>query len=245
MGMEFKFLENLGRDLRDSVLQLLRDYSEALVLATIMALVLRMFVFSAYKISNLAMEPNLKLGDFIVGYKLPYGVSLPFSDIRMGRGVPHRGDVLVFKCPKNTQSSCVKRVVGLPGDRIEIRGQRLIINGRKAAYRKSDEQPSQLLTRQGQFVSLYEKFHKEGQLIIISAKGEKANFGPYVVPPDSFFALGDNRDFSEDSRHWGAVPFTAIESKALLVWLSIEWIPVRAGEFDSSMRWNRIFSAVH
>ena len=122
-----KSFENLGRDLRDAVLRLLRDYSEALGLAILMAVILRFFVFGAYKISNPTMEPNLKLGDFVIGYKLPYGVNIPFSDAHVGHSAPRRGEVIVFRCPKTPETYCVKRAVGLPGDRVEIKGKRLIV----------------------------------------------------------------------------------------------------------------------
>src|SRR5690242_12553742 len=140
-----KSFENLGRDLRDAVLRLLRDYSEALGLAILMAVILRFFVFGAYKISNPTMEPNLKLGDFVIGYKLPYGVNIPFSDAHVGHSAPRRGEVIVFRCPKTPETYCVKRAVGLPGDRVEIKGKRLIVNGHMATYEKSSVEPSEVL----------------------------------------------------------------------------------------------------
>ncbi|OFZ11068.1 MAG: signal peptidase I [Bdellovibrionales bacterium RBG_16_40_8] len=242
--MEFKFLENLGREFRDTVLRLLRDYSESLFLALIMAFILRLFVFTTYKISNPVMEPNLKLGDFIVGYKLPYGFNLPFFDSHYGQTTPRRGDLLIFKCPKTPELSCVRRVAGISGDRIEIRGQRLLINGRVAKYVRSNLKPSIALKGPEKLVAIEEKITGNVRAILISDKDELGNFGPYIVPPESFFALGDNRDFSEDSRHWGAVPNNLIESRAIFVWLSIEWLPQQDGSFTSRLRWERLFSLV-
>jgi signal peptidase I len=240
--MSLQSFENLGREMRDSILRLLRDYSEALFLAIVMALILRLFVFSAYKISNPTMEPNLKLGDFIVGYKLPYGFDVPFSDRHIGRAQPRRGEVVIFKCPRNLTQVCVKRIVGLPGDRVEIRGKRLVINGQMAKYELSQELPSKVLIQQRRLVVLREKFAGvKARSIIISDSKELSDFSPYIVPPDSFFALGDNRDFSEDSRHWGAVPLKSIESRAAMVWLSIEWQKQPSGAYTSGLRWSRIF----
>lgn len=243
--MELKFLEDLGRDLRDTILRLLRDYSEALLLAILMAVILRTFVLSAYKISNLTMEPNLKLGDFIIGYKLPYGVNIPFTDLHVGQGRPRRGEVLLFKCPRKTDLICMKRVVGLEGDRIEIRGKRLFVNGRRARYVKSSQKPSEILSQQGDFVVLTESLGESSRDILVSNIKSNSDFGPLVVPPRTFFALGDNRDFSEDSRHWGPVPLSSIEARALFVWLSVAWMPQDDGGYRSHLRWDRIFSWVH
>ncbi len=236
-----KSFENLGRELRDSVLRLLRDYSEALFLAILMAVILRLFVISAYKISNSTMEPNLKLGDFIIGYKLPYGIDIPFSEKRIGKTVPARGEIIIFKCPKNLNQFCVKRVIGLPGDRVEIRGKRLIVNGRAYKYLKSVDVPTPSFSTPNAIAILKES--QKGQPprnIIVSNVKETNDFGPYIVPPDAFFALGDNRDFSEDSRHWGAIPLASIESRALFVWLSIEWQKKPSGAYSSSVRWRRM-----
>jgi signal peptidase I len=243
--MEMKSFEHLGRDFRDTVLRLLRDYSEALILAILVAIILRMLVFGSYKVSNPTMEPSLKLGEFILAYKLPYGVALPFSDVKLGHGRARRGEILVFKCPHLKGQSCVKRVVGLPGDRIEIKNERLIVNGRAATYSASPSRPSDIILRQADFAAVQETSWGHSRPILVSGGASKVDFGPYVVPPGSFFALGDNRDFSEDSRHWGSIPFDAIEARALLVWLSIEWRPKPNGRgYSGGLRWSRLFAPI-
>lgn len=243
--MEFKSVESLGREFRDSILRILRDYSEALVLAILLAFILRTFVFASYKISNLNMEPNLRIGDFIVGYRLPYGFNVPFTGTHVGRTQVKRGEVVIFRCPKQTDSSCIKRVVALSGDRVSIKGQRLYINGRVAKYSHSKERASLTLSKAVKVTALEESLQSGDHTILISdATANTPDFGPYMVPPDSFFALGDNRDFSEDSRHWGAVATHLIESRALFVWLSIEWLELPTGDFSSRVRWERIFSRV-
>ena len=136
-------------------------------------------------------------------------------------------------------------MVGLPGDRVEIKKQRLIVNKKAAYYSRLEEQPSELLRGQARMVVLNEKIFNHDHSVIISAVDEDKSFGPYIVPPNSFFSLGDNREFSEDSRHWGAVPYSLIESKVWLVWLSIQWTPQDGGGFSSDMRWRRILSPVH
>ncbi len=243
--MKFEFLEHLGRDMRDSILRLLRDYSESLLLALILALILRQFVFASYRISNVMMEPSLRLGDFILGYKLPFGVNLPFGGRHLGQSVPRRGEVVIFKCPMNIETSCVKRVVALAGDRIEIRGQRLTVNGVQAKYNRSSSIAPEPLAAQVDLVVLKERIGSKDREILISSAKHNSDFGPYIVPPDSFFALGDNRDFSEDSRHWGAVPNRYIEARALGVWLSIDWRVDNSGEYHSQIRKNRVLTPIH
>ncbi len=243
--MEFKSVENIGRDFRDTLLRLLRDYSEALLLAVLMAVILRTFVFASYKISNLNMEPGLKLGDFIVGYRLPYGFNVPFTSIHVGRAQLKRGEVVIFKCPMQPDVNCIKRVVGLPGDRIEMKGQRLYVNGKVARYLRASNKGPMSIADGVQVVELIEQTRGMQWPIWISDTENVPNFGPYVVAPDSFFTLGDNRDFSEDSRHWGAIAISSVESRALFVWLSIEWFELPSGRYGSQLRWERIFSAVH
>lgn len=238
-----KQFENIGRELRDSILLVLRDYSEALLLAIFMAIILRSFVFSAYKVVNLTMEPNLKLGDFIVGFKIPYGFQIPLTQVHIGKGEPKRNEVLIFSCPNQRRQSCIKRVIGIAGDRVEIRGKKLILNGKMAKYVKSNLTPKTLVPG-GQALIFYERWGRFSRPVLVTGREEGENFGPYIVPPGHFFALGDHRDHSEDSRHWGGVPYENIEARASLVWFSVEWLSSAEGGFDSRVRWERLFQWV-
>jgi signal peptidase I len=265
-----KNFENLGREFRDSFLRALRDYSESLMFAIIIALIIRSFVFSSYKIANTSMEPNLKTGDFILGYKLPFGIRLPFSDIHFGYTPPRRGDIVIFKCPKALDTNCIKRVIGLPGDRIEIKNKRLIWNGLVSKYTEpstSDKKALMLLDSQlnpDNILMLNEtvpyknnrqskSIERKSYSILIEQDIQNSNpeaidasfnFGPAIVPPGHFFALGDNRDFTEDSRVWGAIPFEEIEARPVLIWFSIAWLKSALGEYSSRIRWKRIFTLV-
>jgi signal peptidase I len=178
------------------------------------------------------------MGDFVIGYKLPYGFKLPFSELRYGQAIPRRNDVLVFRCPDALGQSCVKRVVALAGDRVEIKKQRLFINGQAAEYSPAGK------PRQGEVI-LNEKWRGHARQITISANESPQNFGPYVVPPNSFFALADNRDKSIDSRHWGAVSNQTIEARLLFVWLSVGWSENTSGQLRPSIRFKRMFSRVY
>ncbi len=241
--MPFKF-QNLGRDLRDAILHVLRDYSEALILAVIFAFILRSFVISTYKITNLTMEPTLRLGDFLIGYRLPYGITVPFTNIHYGQTTPRRGDLVVFRCPDQAEHFCVKRVVAIGGDRVEIRKQHLIINGHMAHYSLSHVHVSPVIASQARVVALNEKVYGEPTHTILISNQPSRDFGPYIVPPHSFFALSDNRDFSEDSRYWGAIPDRDIEARIVLIALSFAWHKQQGGGYTSRLREHRMFQWV-
>jgi signal peptidase I len=229
--------------------RLLREYTESLIVAVCLALVLRFFVISAYKIPTGSMLPTLKVGDFIFAYKLPYGFPIPFSGgERWSARLPERGDVVVFRYPGNANVNYVKRVVGLPGDRIAIKDKKLFINDIEAERRPLDPKiisdvPS------AEMYSVYDESF--GRLTanpphtIMSSVDSKADrFGPVVVPPGQIFVLGDNRDSSDDSRYWGTVPVSHLEGRVIMVWLSLDWMNLWGGEALPHVRWERLFKKV-
>lgn len=123
-------IEKISRDLQESLKKILRDYAEALFFAVLLALLLRSFVLASYKVTSSSMEPSLIPGDFILGFKLPYGLKIPFSDEVFGEARVKIGELAVFSCSNNGRNtSCVKRVVGLPGDRIEVKAGKFFRNG--------------------------------------------------------------------------------------------------------------------
>lgn len=229
--------------------RLLREYTESLIVAVCLALVLRFFVISAYKIPTGSMLPTLKVGDFIFAYKLPYGFPIPFTNgERLSPSLPERGDVVVFRYPGNENVNYVKRVVGLPGDRIALRDKKLFINDVEATYTPL---PASALVDvpSGELSAAYKEgfgsLTKDPDHEIMTSQTEKADsFGPVVVPPGQIFVLGDNRDSSDDSRYWGTVPVTHLEGRVITVWLSLDWMNLWGGERLPSIRWDRIFRKV-
>ena len=171
----------------------IREYAEAIVIAVVLALFIRTFVVQAFKIPSGSMKPTLLVGDHILVNKFLYGIKIPFTDnylISLSR--PKRGDVIVFKYPLDTKKDYIKRVVGLPGDRIEFSNKELIINGQVV------DDP-------------HAKYSLHGNL---------RKFGPVAVPDDHLFVMGDNRDESSDSRVWGFVPISYLKGKAFLIYWS-------------------------
>jgi signal peptidase I len=213
-----------------NIKSILREYLESLVVAILVAIIIRSFILTAYKIPTSSMQPTLKVGDFIFAYKLPFGVELPFSEEKWVTGqLPKRGEIVVFRHPKDRTASFIKRVVGLPGDRIEIKNGQLIVNQVPVPSELVNVADPELPN-----VPIYaEKL--EGRPFAVAGRPE--DFGPVLVPPKQVFMLGDLRSESEDSRTWGAVPVPNIEGRVVLVWMSLKW----AGEGAPVVRWERIF----
>jgi len=194
----------------------LRDWTEALIVAAILALIIRTFVVQAFKIPSGSMEDTLLIGDHLLVNKFIYGTQLPFSDdpvlvIRQ----PERGDIIVFEFPEDKDKSYfkrrdfIKRVVGLPGDTIEIRNKNVFVNGER--------------------YMTPEAVYKDGNL----TAGPRDNMLPVTVPDDNYFVMGDNRDRSYDSRFWRFVDRSTIKGLAFIKywsWDSVEFMP----------RWGRI-----
>ena len=190
-----------------------REYVEALVFALLIALFIRTFVVQAFKIPSGSMLPTLQIGDHILVNKLAYGVRVPFLEEQLARfGTPKPGDVIVFVYPVDPSKDFIKRVVGVPGDVIEIRNKRVFVNG----VPRDDPHA----------------YFADGQ---DDARGgmPRDNFGPVTVPRDHVFVMGDNRDRSYDSRFWGFVSFDEIRGKAILIYWSWDGT-------DRWVRWERL-----
>lgn len=203
-----------------------REYFESIVIAVIMALFIRTFVVQAFKIPTGSMEPNLLIGDHLLVNKFvfsPGGAEravLPTRDIR-------RGDVVVFKYPEDTERDFIKRVIGLPGDTVELKNHRLHINSTPL-----DEPYAHYLPRPGD--SLADAFPGD----------VRDNYGPVTVPPDAYFMMGDNRDNSQDSRYWGFLPRGYVKGRALFIYWSFEPDGGMAAAVTGT-RWNRLLHQIH
>ncbi|MCB0356983.1 MAG: signal peptidase I [Bdellovibrionales bacterium] len=218
--------------------KILREYTEALLLAIVIAILVRTFVFSAYKIPTNAMYPTLHVGDFIIGSKLSYGLQVPFSNRKIAVKKPKRGDVVIFKCAKASSGECIKRVVAVPGDRIQIVKKNLFINNQKAEYQFLPLEKSGM-------AKVIENIAGSQRQISITHSRVLENYGPVVVPPQHFFVLGDARDGTEDSRVWGMIENSRLIAKAIFIWMSLDWSEAWAQKGNVKVRWERIFTKIH
>lgn len=263
-----------------------REWFEALIIAVLVATVLRTFVIESYRIPTGSMEQTLLAGDFLFVNKYVYGPKVPFTDIRL----PHvdtvqRGDIIVFKFPRDRSLNYIKRCVAVPGDTLEIRKQQLIVNGRPVQlpahgqfigmamppglpdyqifpefsnYNKDNYGPIRI-PRQGDVVPLNIRtlplyanlIADEGHSITLSRNAvfiDGVARDSYTVGRNYYFAMGDNRDNSLDSRFWGFLPESDIVGQAMMVYWS--WNPDESIVTDpvgkiESIRWNRTGLVVH
>ncbi|TWJ19164.1 signal peptidase I [Geobacter argillaceus] len=179
---------------------IVREYAESIIIAILLAMVIRTFVVQAFKIPSGSMEDTLAIGDHILVNKFIYGTKVPFTDKRfLTIRDPKRGDVVVFEYPEDPSKDFIKRVVGLPGDVVEGRDKKVYVNG------KSYENPHEV--------------HKEKE-VIPKAQNPRDSFGPVTVPAGSYFVMGDNRDRSYDSRFWGFVKNDKLKGLAFIKYWS-------------------------
>jgi signal peptidase I len=185
-----------------------REYFESIVIAVILALFIRTFVVQAFKIPTGSMENNLLIGDHLLVNKFIFGptesrlerILLPVKQLK-------REDIVVFKYPEEPERDFIKRVIGLPGETVEVREKKVFINGKAltepyAHYLEPVATPSE--------------FHE------VTSFDVRERYGPVTVPPDHYFVMGDNRDNSQDSRYWGFLPREYIKGKALILYWSYE-----------------------
>ena len=213
------------------------EYSVSFFPVILIVFLLRSFLIEPFKIPSSSMVPTLLVGDFILVNKYTYGIRLPVANKKLVEiGSPARGDVMVFRFPEDPSLDYIKRVVGLPGDRIEYRNKRLSINGKPAPMKQVDDYLSR---ERMQFSRRYvETVNSLGHEILLDEDAPPsvmpARAYPYAancnynssgvactVPPGHYFVMGDNRDNSSDSRVWGFVPDENIVGRAFFIWLNL------------------------
>ena len=192
----------------------LREWTEAIILAFLIAMFIRTFVVQAFKIPSSSMVPTLQVGDHILVWKFMYGVKIPLVDTKLLTRCPERGDIIVFVYPRDKSKDFIKRVIGLPGEKVQIMGKKILVND------KPLEDPW----------GYYTKSH-------VGTGSPRDNYGPRVVPPNSLFVMGDNRDNSQDSRYWGFVDLDAVKGNAFIIYFS--WNKT-SGDLLNKVRWSRI-----
>jgi len=223
-----------------------REYFESIVIAVILALFIRTFVVQAFKIPTGSMENNLLIGDHLLVNKFTFGPAassleralLPFRTIQ-------RGDVIVFKYPEEPARDFIKRVIGLPGDTVELRDKKVSINGTPL------DEP---------YVHFIEPPGATSEFREVTSFDVRERYGPVTVPANQYFVMGDNRDNSQDSRYWGFLPRDYVKGRALVIYWSYDAGPEvydegGAGDtlkglgsvfvhFFTRTRWDRMFHQI-
>ena len=196
-----------------------REYAEAAAIAILLALFIRTFIVQAFKIPSGSMKPTLLIGDHLLVNKFIYGVKIPFLDRTIiPFKKPVRGDIIVFKWPVDESLDFIKRVIGVEGDIIEIKGEDLYINGKKMETQYIEKYSDRGIRRADKYLELLGDV--KHFILDEPVKNEQYEFGPVTVPKESVFVMGDNRDNSQDSRYWGFVSLNKIKGKAMIIYWS-------------------------
>ena len=200
--------DNLTEETQVRKKSLIREYIEAILIALLLALLIRTFIVQAFKIPSGSMEKTLLIGDHILVSKFSYGTHIPneipfintklFDDIVLFSSVPERGDIIVFKFPKDETRDFIKRVIALPGDLLEVRRQKVFINNKPYEDSRARHTVSP----------------SDSPLV------PRDDFGPILIPEGHVFVMGDNRENSQDSRYWGYLNVKKIRGKALIIYWS-------------------------
>ena len=215
---------------------LLVEYSKAFFPVILIVFVLRSFIAEPFRIPSGSMLPTLNIGDFILVNKFSYGFRLPVVNQKViSISDPQRGDIMVFRFPHDPKMHFVKRVVGLPGDQIEYKSEKLYINGTLMPQQadgkydfKSGANRNQSLNR---FIENLENVTHD---ILLDPRRSSSQALKFDVPANQYFVMGDNRNYSNDSRYWGFVPDKNVVGKAFFIWFSWDW------SNGGGVNWSRI-----
>ena len=225
---------------KDAKPTMIIDYSRSFFPVLLIVFILRSFLFEPFRIPSPSLEPTLLTGDFILVNKFHYGLRLPVVHKKIFKlDELQRGDIVVFRWPPNPSINFIKRVIGLPGDKISYINKELFVNDQKIPQeflqkdKVIDESGASIEALENQENLLGVKHH-----IYINPEKNSQDYRDIVVPQGMYFMMGDNRDDSADSRYWGFVPDENIIGKAVLVWLS--W-----NSDETNLRWKRIGKLVH
>jgi len=242
-----------------------REYAEALFTALLVAFFIRSFVVEAFKIPSGSMIPTLMIGDHIFVNKFTFGLRIPFTKTKIVTfGMPQRGQPIVFMYPLDESKDFIKRVVGLPGDRIQTKGDEVDVNGtplERQAIQVEPEMnsaghllkiiPEAVADQAGvqtvpafrgwqEYSYYFEKLGDVTHLVQFDSRPSYAD-AEFDVPPGHLFVMGDNRDNSADSREWGFVPLENVKGSAMFVWLSLDYDQMSQGpaHIANWVRWDR------
>jgi len=215
------------------------EYARALFPVILIVFVLRSFIVEPFRIPSGSMLPSLHIGDFILVNKFTYGIRLPIINKKIiDLGGPERGNVMVFRFPRDPKLNFIKRVVGLPGDTVTYINKQLYINGDKVPVEADGQYTFEEVSNRGQVAEQYlETIDESTHTILLDQRGGAIDM-EVTVPEGSYFVMGDNRDHSNDSRSWRFVPEENVVGKAFFIWFS--WKSATGGGVD----WGRIGDSI-
>ncbi len=215
------------------------EYAKSFFPVILAVLILRSFLVEPFRIPSSSMVPTLLEGDFILVNKFSYGLRLPVVNYKvLDLGAPERGDVVVFRYPEDPSVDYIKRVIGLPGDRIEIRGKRLFVNGDEVVRESVERFVGEGRNRKdtGKLLEVEKLPGRDHEVLIDPQRGGVRSISTQV-PEGAYYVLGDNRDSSKDSRYWGVVPEDHLVGKAFFIWM--HWDPS-----NGFIGWNRLGDSI-
>jgi len=209
-----------------------REWLESLLMVAIIAILVRSFIVAPFKIPSSSMVPTLEVGDYIFVLRYPYGLRLPFTDLQFLATPPKHGDVAVFDYPEDRSKDYIKRIVGLPGDRILYQDNKLYINGKEMPLHPEGRRTYFMADGEADVSGLFTEQVFDVKHAVLR-KAVSIRDGSWAVPQGMYFVLGDNRNNSRDSRFWGFVPQSFLVGHAAIVWWS--W-----NSHTQQVRWDRI-----
>jgi len=183
----------------------IREWTEALIFAVVVATIVRTYLFAPYQIPSGSMLPTIQIGDHIFASMYSYGSPVPFTDIKLFKKPVQRGEIIIFPFPQDPSVDYIKRAVGLPGETLEIRKDQVFINGQPLKEPYAYYEPNEREARQNQG---------------LMSSTPVSRFGPVKIPEGKIFAMGDNRYNSADSRYWGFVDLKTVTGKGQIIYWS-------------------------
>ncbi|MFV2005581.1 MAG: signal peptidase I [Gammaproteobacteria bacterium] len=225
--------QGAGEQARDP---LLTEYAKAFFPVILIVFVLRSFIAEPFRIPSGSMLPTLNIGDFILVNKFSYGFRLPVINEKIiSVADPKRGDIMVFRFPHDPKMHFVKRVVGLPGDKIEYKNETIYINGKQMSQQENGKYEFRSgANRNLSLNKLIEDLDSVKHDILIDRRRTSQRTLRFDVPAGQYFVMGDNRNYSNDSRYWGFVPDKNVVGKAFFIWFSWDW------SNGGGVNWSRI-----
>lgn len=220
------------------------EWAKSLSVALILFLIIRSFLVEAFKIPTGSMENTLLVGDFLLVNKAVYGAQVPFTNLRLPAfDEPEKGDVVVFRYPRDPSKNYVKRLIGVPGDTLAMRAGVLYVNGEQQGedYVRHVQPDGDHYDPQFE----WQKDYLAPGVDLSSYHPTRDDWGPIIVPEDKFFVLGDNRDNSLDSRYWGFVDRDLIKGRPLIIYYSFEKDRLSPLPWLTEVRWSRVGNVIH